>query len=142
MKTLSIFSACYFLITAFVHSTTGFAFVALYQNQKIKGCNEWRGPTPLLSAWATQLRRNFTTVASRWRHCANLTGPGMKSQTSRTNGVRLTTELTGRCSQVRPEKKELDCFTRKASKGRFLLLVAWVFYLQLACGPQRLCKTE
>ena len=28
--------------------------------------NEWRGPTSRLSAWATQLRRNVATVASRW----------------------------------------------------------------------------
>ena len=61
------------------------------------------------------------------------------------DGVLLTTELTGRCRHVRPGEKELDCFTRKASKGRFLLFVVaygLTFYLQLACGPQRFCKTE
>ena len=46
--------------------------------------------------WATQLRRNFTTMASRWRHCADLTGPRIEPKTSRTDSVRLTTELTVR----------------------------------------------
>ena len=73
---------------------------------------------------------------------ADLTGPGIEAQTSRADGVRLTTELTGRYSHVPPEEKELDSFTRKASKERFLLLIVWTFYLQLACGPQRFCKTQ
>ena len=30
--------------------------------------SEWRGGTPRLSAWATQLRRNVAAVASRWQH--------------------------------------------------------------------------
>ena len=57
--------------------------------------NELRGPFPRLSAWATPLRKNVATVASRWRHCADLTGPGIEPQTSRTDSVRLATELTG-----------------------------------------------
>ena len=36
------------------------------------------------------------TVASHWRHRADLTGPGIESQTSRTDSLRLTTELTSR----------------------------------------------
>ena len=56
--------------------------------------DEWRGPSPRRSAWATQLRRNVAAVASRWRHCADLTGPGIEPQTSHTNSVRLATELT------------------------------------------------
>ena len=28
--------------------------------------NKWRGSSPRRSAWATQLRRNVATVASRW----------------------------------------------------------------------------
>ena len=59
-----------------------------------EACNELRGPSPRLSAWATQLRRNVATVASRWRHCVDLTGPGIEPQTSRTDSVRLATELT------------------------------------------------
>ena len=55
-----------------------------------------RGPSPRLSAWATHLRRNVATVASCWRHCADLTGPGIEPQTSRTDSVRLAIELTGR----------------------------------------------
>ena len=134
-----------------MRGTTGFAFIAMYQNQIFviryyaEACNEWWGPSPLLSAWATQLRRNFTTVASRWRHCVDLTGPRIEAKTFRTDGVRLTTKLTGRCSHAPPGEKELDCFTRKASKGRFLLLVVAYglsFYLQVTCGPQGLCKTK
>ena len=33
------------------------------------------------------------------------------------------------CSHVLPGEKELDCFTRKASKGRFLLLFVWAYFL-------------
>ena len=33
-------------------------------------------------------------MASRWRHCVDLTGPGIEPQTSRTDSVRLATELT------------------------------------------------
>ena len=54
----------------------------------------WRGPSPRRSAWATQLRRNVAAVSSSWRHCADLTGPGIEPRTSRTDSVRLTTELT------------------------------------------------
>ena len=67
---------------------------SLYSPYYAEACNELRDPSPRLSAWATQLRRNISTVASRWRHCANLTGPGIEPQTSRTDSVRLTTELT------------------------------------------------
>ena len=92
-------------------------------------------------------------MASRWRHCADLTGPGIESQISRTDGERLTTELTGRCSHVPPGEKELDCFTRKAPKGRFLLSVAWAYFLfvssmrptktlwnRIARGPRKIAK--
>ena len=34
-----------------------------------KAYNERRGPSPRLSAWAAQLRRNIAVVASSWRHC-------------------------------------------------------------------------
>ena len=67
---------------------------SLYSPYYAEACNELRGPSPRLSAWATQLRRNAATVASRWRHCADLTGPGIEPQTSRTDSVRLATELT------------------------------------------------
>ena len=35
-------------------------------------------------------------MASRWRHCANLTSPAIELQTSRTDNVHLATELTNR----------------------------------------------
>ena len=37
-----------------------------------------------LSVWALQLCRKFAEVASRWRHCANLTGTEIKPLTSLT----------------------------------------------------------
>ena len=67
---------------------------SLYSLYYAEACNEWRGPSPRLSAWATQLRRNVSAVASRWRHCADLTGPGIEPQTYRTESVRLATEPT------------------------------------------------
>ena len=67
---------------------------SLYSPYYAEACNELRGPSPRLSAWAPQLRRNVATVASRWRHCVDLTGPGIEPQTSRTDSVRLATELT------------------------------------------------
>ena len=66
---------------------------SLYSPYYAETCNEWRGPSLRLSAWATQLRRNVATVASRWRHCVDVTGPGIEPQTSRTDSVRLATEL-------------------------------------------------
>ena len=67
---------------------------SLYSSYYAEACNELRGPSPRLSAWATQLRRNVATVASRWRRCVDLTGPVIEPQTSRTDSVRLATELT------------------------------------------------
>ena len=67
---------------------------SLYSRYYAEACNEWRGPSPRLSAWATQLRKNVVAVASRWRHCADLTGPDIEPQTYRTESVRLATELT------------------------------------------------
>ena len=67
---------------------------SLYSPYYAEASNELRGPSPRLSAWATQLRRNVATVASRWRHCVDLTGPGIEPQTSRTDSVRFATEIT------------------------------------------------
>ena len=66
---------------------------SLYSPYYAEACTEWRGPSPPHSAWATQLRRNVAAVASRWRHYADLTGPGIEPQTSRTKSVRLAIEL-------------------------------------------------
>ena len=38
--------------------------------------SEWRGPTPRLNAWTTQLRRNVAAVASRWLLCVRFDLPG------------------------------------------------------------------
>ena len=65
----------------------------IYLRKYAEACNESRGPSPRLSVWPTQLRRNVATVASRWRRCADLTSPRIKPQTYRTDSVRLTTEL-------------------------------------------------
>ena len=67
--------------------------VAHYTHQKkiryyAEARNEWLGPSPQLSVWAKQLRRKVATVASRRRHRADLTYPGIEPQTSRTDSVR------------------------------------------------------
>ena len=67
---------------------------SLYSRHFAEACNEWRGPSLRLSAWTTQQRTNVATVASRWRHCADLTGPGIEPQISSTDSVRLAAELT------------------------------------------------
>ena len=58
--------------------------------------NEWRGPSPQLSAWVTQLEE----TSERWRAVgdtvSDLTDLGIKPQTSRTDSIVSTTELTGR----------------------------------------------
>ena len=79
---------------------------SLYSPYYAEACNELRGPSPRLSAWATQLRRNVATVASRWRHCVDLTGPGIEPQTSRTDSVRFATELTAGLSR---SNEGLEC---------------------------------
>ena len=73
---------------------------SLYSSYYVEACNEWRGPSPRLSVWATQLRRNIAAVASRWRHCVDLTGSEVEPLTSRTDSVRLATELTAGCLQL------------------------------------------
>ena len=70
---------------------------SLYSPNYAEACNEFAGPNlrglaPGLHT--TQLRKNVATVASRWRHCVDLTGPGIEPQTSRTDSVRVATELT------------------------------------------------
>ena len=67
---------------------------SLHSRYYAEACNEWRGPSPPRSAWATQLRRNVAAVTSRWRHCADLTDPAIEPQTYRIESVRLATELT------------------------------------------------
>ena len=73
---------------------------SLYSPYYTAACNELRGPSPRLTTWATQLRRNVATVASRWRHCVDLTSPGIEPQTFRTASVHLATELTAGFSEI------------------------------------------
>ena len=52
--------------------------------------NEWRGPSPRLSAWATQLRRHVAAVASRRRHSDPFDRPGNRTPNLRTDSDDLT----------------------------------------------------
>ena len=45
-----------------------------------EACNEWRDPSPRLSVWTTQLRRNIAAVASRWRHSVQFDRPRNPTQ--------------------------------------------------------------
>ena len=68
--------------------------MTVYSPYYAEACNEWWGPFSRLSAWATKLRKNVATVASRCRHhCAVLTDPRIEPQTSLTGSVHLTAEL-------------------------------------------------
>ena len=68
---------------------------SLYSPYYAQACNEWRGSLPWRSPWATQLRTNVATMASRWRHCDDLADPAIEPLTSRTDRVGLATELIG-----------------------------------------------
>ena len=95
---------------------------SLYSPYYAEACNELRGPSPRLSAWAAQLRRNVAAVASRWRHCADLTGPGIEPQTSRTDSVRLATELTAGITQ-RLILKNFKLFCKKKKRFKSKLTI-------------------
>ena len=82
-------------------ASLGFDFIkknqiksSLYSRYYAEARNEWRSPSPRLSAWAKQLQKRVAAIASRWRRRVDLTGPGIERQTSRTDSVRLATELT------------------------------------------------
>ena len=53
---------------------------SLHWRYSAEACNEWRDPSPQLSAWTTQLRRNVAAVASIWRLCVRFE-PGIESKT-------------------------------------------------------------
>ena len=65
---------------------------SLHSQYYVIAPNEWQGPSPRLNTWATQLRRNIASVASRWRQFVRLDRPG--NRTSRPISIRLNTELT------------------------------------------------
>ena len=51
-----------------------------YSRYYAEACNEWRNPSPGLSAWTPQLWKNIAAVASCWRHCVPLDRPGNQTQ--------------------------------------------------------------
>ena len=125
---------------------------SLYSSYCAEACNELRGPSPRLSAWATQLRRNVATVASRWRHCADLTGPGIQPQTSRTDSVRFATELTADAANKINRYEFEEACTRFAQNmsahaklsgceqcNRFLSTTLWKCVID-AKGPRMLIR--
>ena len=55
--------------------------------------SEWRGPTPRLSAWATQVRRNVAAVASLGNTVSDLTDLVIKPQIFRIDSDMCNTTL-------------------------------------------------
>ena len=78
---------------------------SLYSRYYAQACNEWRSPPPWHSAWATQLRTNVATVASRWRQCDDLADQAIEPHTSRTDRVGLATEQMGRHNATQVSNK-------------------------------------
>ena len=69
----------FFLIKSTLDYTRFIKFVVVP-----KRGSEWQGPTPRLSAWATQLQRNVAVVASRWLYTvSDLIGLEIESQAFR-----------------------------------------------------------
>ena len=68
---------------------------SLYSRYYAKACNPRRGPSPRLSVWAPQLRRNVAVVASRWRHCVRFDLPKIQTPDILIDNNVLTAELTG-----------------------------------------------
>ena len=56
--------------------------------------------------YTRRITGNVATVASRWRHCVDLTGPGVEPQTFRTDSVRFATELTAGYSNSSTKNNE------------------------------------
>ena len=70
-STMAAHNYFFFLIKSNLDYTCFIKFVVVP-----KRSSEWQGPTPRLSAWATQLQRNVAAVASRWLHCVRFDRPG------------------------------------------------------------------
>ena len=68
----------------------------LYLRYHAEAFNECRGLSPRISAWPTQIRRNIAAVETVGDTASDLTGVGIKPQTSRTLAVFLITPPTGR----------------------------------------------
>ena len=74
----------YVMVSATALSALAEIKPSLHSRYYTEACNEWRDPSPQLSAWTTQLRRNVAAVASRWRLCVRFGQPGIKPKTFRT----------------------------------------------------------
>ena len=61
-----------------------------------KACNEWRGSSPRLSAWATQAPKKRRNGGEPQATLCRFDRVGNRIQTYRTDSVRVTTELTSR----------------------------------------------
>ena len=65
----------------------------LYSRYYTEACNEWRDPSPRLSAWTTRLQK----TSQRWRAVGDtVSKPVIEPLTSRTSRIVLTVNLTGR----------------------------------------------
>ena len=69
---------------------------SLYSRYYAEACNEGGAH---LRDLAPGLHSSEKT-SQRWRHCVDLTGPGIEPQTSRTDSVSLATELTAGLSAI------------------------------------------
>ena len=59
------FKSYYYLLILLILNSSKIKSL-LYSRYYAEACNEWRGPSPRLSAWTTQPRRIVAAVASRW----------------------------------------------------------------------------
>ena len=52
---------------------------SLHSQYYVIAPNEWWGASPRRNTWATQLRRNIASVASRWRQFVRFDRPGNRT---------------------------------------------------------------
>ena len=95
---------------------------SLHSRYDAEARNERRGPSPRLSAWATQLQKK---TSKRWcgRHCADLTRPVVEPQTFRTDSVPLVTEHTGRLAACLRAHNHFG----KQMQNLYILHIIWIF---------------
>ena len=77
----------------FVYSSNQKIKSSLYSRYYAEACNEWRGLSPRIGAWATIPKKRRKGEASRWRHCVRCDWPWKQNQTSRADIDVFTTEL-------------------------------------------------
>ena len=56
---------------------------SLYSRYYVEACNKWRGPSPQLTAWTTQLQKKCSSGGEPLATLSDLTSPGIEPQTSR-----------------------------------------------------------